>query len=315
MIAFRWLIPFILAAPMPVLGQTDEGLPEETELSDEAQLTQDRYERLTVPVMINGDGPFQFLIDTGSQATAVTPELVERLALEANGEALLVAVGSTRLVQTVELEELEFANRYIGGLVSPLLKRTDIGADGILGLDSLQDLRVLIDFRGDRMLVADAEELGGNSGYEIIVRARKKLGQLVIADARVAGIRTAVIVDTGAQNTIANRALIKRLRATNGAAKLSSVDVLGAKVFSDLAFLPSMTIGGIELTNVPVGMTSSPVFEYLGLTRKPAIVLGIGNLRVFDRVAIDFSSRRVLFDLPQGVRRSAARQWASRLRE
>ena len=35
---------------------------------DELQLDRDRYERLTVPVMIDGKGPFRFFIDTGAQA-------------------------------------------------------------------------------------------------------------------------------------------------------------------------------------------------------------------------------------------------------
>lgn len=308
----RWLFAIGLVVSSTVSAQTRETLPDDATAADEEKLIQDRYERLTVPVTIGGVGPFRFLIDTGSQATAVTHELVDRLALRRSGKALLVAVGSSEMVETVELDDLEFANRSISGLVSPLLQARNIGADGILGLDSLQNLRVLIDFREDRMLVADSESLGGNSGYEIVVRARRKLGQMVITGAEVNGIKTAVIIDTGAQNTIANPALIKRLRTRNEA-KVSSIDVLGATVYSDLSFLRSMTIGDIELTDVPIGTTDSPVFEYLGLTKKPAIVLGIGNLRVFDRVAIDFAKQRVLFDLPNDVRRGSARNWASRL--
>ena len=42
-----------------------------------------------------------------------------------------------------------------------------------------------------------------------------------------------------------------------------------------------------------------PAFEALGLNRKPALLLGMQDLRSFDRVAIDFSTRRILFDLPR----------------
>ena len=34
--------------------------------------------------------------------------------------------------------------------------------------------------------------------------------------------------------------------------------------------------------------------------RIPALILGMEGLRLFNRVAIDFQSQRVLFDLPQG---------------
>ncbi|MGE5953613.1 MAG: hypothetical protein ACM308_08365, partial [Qipengyuania vulgaris] len=76
-------------------------------------------------------------------------------------------------------------------------------------------------------------------------------------------------------------------------------------------------IGDMQLTQVPVGFADSPALEALGYTDQPALILGMANLRMFDRVAIDFSSRRVLFDLPAGVMRSAPlnmNERASRIR-
>ncbi|MEK6638843.1 MAG: retropepsin-like aspartic protease [Pseudomonadota bacterium] len=37
--------------------------------------------RMTVPVMINGQGPFRFVIDTGADRTVISSELAERLGL------------------------------------------------------------------------------------------------------------------------------------------------------------------------------------------------------------------------------------------
>ena len=265
--------------------------------SDAATLTADRHKRMTVPVTIAGEGPYRFLIDTGAQATVVTHQLVEDLALRRSGTATLVAMGSSRQVETVELDDLEFANRSVSGLISPLLHTSNIGADGILGLDSLQDTRVLIDFRERRMAIADAEYEESNSGYEIIVRARKKLGQMIITDARIDGVRAAVVIDTGAQNSIANPVLLRKLRARERH-EIVSVDVLGTQLTSRAIFLRSLQIGRAEMTNVQIGFADSPIFAALGLSRRPALVLGMNNLRVFDRVAIDFSTKRILFDMP-----------------
>lgn len=257
----------------------------------------DRYERMTVPVTIDGKGPYRFFIDTGAQATVITRGVTEDLALEPTGRANLVAMGSSKLVDTIDIDGLEFADRRLSGITAPLLERKNIGADGILGLDTLQDLRVLIDFREDRMTVADANALGGNNGYEIVVRARQRLGQMIITDARLDGVRTAVIIDTGAQNSLGNMALLKRLRA-RARGTLSATDVHGAKVLSELALANRLVIGRMELTNVPIGFADSPAVAALGLNDRPALILGMGNLRLFERVAIDFASRRVLFDLP-----------------
>lgn len=268
----------------------------------DVEFDQDRYERMTVPVTISGKGPYRFFIDTGAQATVVTRKVTDELALEPTGRARLVAMGSSEIVDTIDIDQLEFADRSFSGITAPLLERKNIGADGILGLDSLQDLRVLIDFREDSMSIADARSSRGSTGYEIVVRARQRLGQMIITDARLNGIRTAVIIDTGAQNSLGNLALLNRLRA-RARETLTATDVNGAIVESELAMARRLVIGDMELTNVPIGFADSPAIEALGLADRPALILGMGNLRMFERVAIDFASRRVLFDLPGSVRR------------
>lgn len=275
----------------------------------DVEFDQDRYERMTVPVTISGKGPYRFFIDTGAQATVVTRKVTDELALEPTGRARLVAMGSSEIVDTIDIDQLEFADRSFSGITPPLLERKNIGADGILGLDSLQDLRVAMDFKEDRIAVADAEQLGGNRGYEIIVRARNKLGQMIITDARVNGIRTAVIIDTGAQHSFGNPALLKRLSRRKGERdELFISDVNGVQLSSDLAYVREIAIGGVTIRKAPIGFADSPAFHALGYTDKPALILGLRNLSMFERVAIDFSSRTVLFDLPRETARPSLMQ-------
>jgi hypothetical protein len=58
----------------------------------------------------------------------------------------------------------------------------------------------------------------------------------------------------------------------------------------------SIQIDGISLNNVPITFVDSPTFAALGLDNEPALVLGMEELRLFRRVAIDFGARKVLFD-------------------
>ena len=44
-------------------------------------LANDSYERLTVKVSVGNDGPFRFLVDTGSDRTAISRQLAKRLGL------------------------------------------------------------------------------------------------------------------------------------------------------------------------------------------------------------------------------------------
>ena len=51
--------------------------------------------------------------------------------------------------------------------------------------------------------------------------------------------------------------------------------------------------------------------DALELGKKPALLLGMRELRSFDRVAIDFANRRVMFDVPADIAK-AMRQNRSR---
>lgn len=259
----------------------------------------DRFDRLTVPVRINGTGPYDFLVDTGAQATVVTARVTEALGLVPTGRATLVAMASRTQVETIALHGLEFAGRRFDNLITPLLRDRDIGADGIIGLDSLQELRVIIDFRADTIAVSDSP-VTRNDGYEIVVRARRRFGQMIITDAMIDGVRSAIIIDTGSWHSVGNPALQRRLRGRRGE-RVASTDVTGASLMTDPGVIGRLQIGPMGLENVPVGFTDSPAFAALGLAAKPALILGVGNLRPFERVAIDFASRKVLFDVPKGA--------------
>ena len=271
--------------------------PETTILS----LDEDSNLRYTIPVRIDGVGPYNFMIDTGSQATAVTDRVMRGVILPPAGEALVVGMASRQVVDLVELDRFEVADRTLHNIAAPVLQRRHVGADGIIGLDALQDFRVLIDFRDETIAVADAEDELSRRGFEIVVRARSKLGQLLITDAEIEGVRATVIIDTGAQASMGNLALQRRIRAKR-AHEVKTTDVNGASILSDLSYARSLEFQGLEVSNVPITFADTPAFEALGLEDKPVLSLGMQHLRLFDRVAIDFAKRQILFDLPRRAR-------------
>lgn len=294
--------PAVVATPSPSAprsNQTMTALPDiQIDPTGEVVIgTQDRYQRMTIPVTVEGQGPFQFMIDTGSQATVVTHGLSEQLQLQSLGTATVVGLASEFPVQVVELNGLEFAAQVFDNISAPLLEARHIGADGILGLDSLQNLRVMIDFRKETIAVDSARELGGNRGYEIVVRARRKLGRLIITNAIIDGAKTSVIIDTGAQSSVGNMALHRKMRGRDEGPS-SSVDIHGKTLVGSVNIARSLRIQDMQLHNVPITFTDSPAFDALGLSDRPALILGMANLRLLDRLAIDFESRKVLFDLP-----------------
>lgn len=285
---------------------------EEAQAVDIIALEQERYRRMTVPVTIGGIGPFQFMIDTGAQATVVSRALADRLQLFDRRTATLVGMASRRQVETTEISDFALGSRSFFIQTAPVVDGANIGsADGILGLDSLQDQRVLIDFAKREISVADAETLGGNKGFEIVVRARERLGQLIITSARLDGIKVAVLVDTGAQASIGNPALFARLRGRSlGEGEMT--DINGVAMAGAVKLGRELDLGRARLRNLGILFADSPTFHTLGLVDEPALILGMQELKLFNRVAIDFQARRVLFDLPRGTPFDRAMQFGNR---
>lgn len=266
-------------------------------------LEQERHTRFTLPVQVEGSGPFAFLIDTGSQATAITDNVRIAANLAPAGRVVVVGMASRREVELARVRRIDFGANSFTNFSAPVLAREHVGADGIIGLDALQDLRVLIDFRAQTIALEDAAAKESRKGYEIVVRAREKLGQLLITNALVEGVRATVIIDTGAQYSLGNLALREQIRAKR-AEEVITTDVNGVDIVGQLAFVRSLTIEGLSLSDVPLTFADTPAFEALGLSDEPTLAIGMQHLALFDRVAIDFSRQRILFDVPADVARA-----------
>ena len=257
---------------------------------------------MTVAVTIQGQGPFDFMIDTGAQATVLSRALAERLQLNDRGRATLVGMASSKLVETTPIDDFTLGSRSFYIRQAPVVEGEHIGgADGILGLDSLQDQRVLLDFDKREIAIADAAELGGNRGYEIVVKARERLGRLIITSARLDGVQVDVIVDTGAQGSVGNMALFDRLRRNRQMVDTEMTDVNGHTLGGVVRVARQLKLGRANVQNFPILFADSRPFHAMGLAEEPALILGMSELKLFRRVAIDFKTRRVLFDLPRSA--------------
>ncbi|MCZ8295397.1 MAG: retroviral-like aspartic protease family protein [Rhodobacteraceae bacterium] len=286
-------------AALPVFAGQDG--QQQAAAVDILAIRKDQWSRMTVPVKVQEQGPFRFLIDTGSQNTVLSKNLAARLALVPNRRARLVSIAGTQIVDTVEIDQIDLGRRSFYSLTAPLLESEHMGADGILGLDSLQGQRVLVDFTKNLMAVDDARSLGGNRGFDIVVEARRRSGQLIMADARLDGVKVQVVIDTGAETSIGNRALQRALEKRRKSQTIELLSVTGHQINADLGYGRSLEIAGVAFNNVAIAFADAPAFAALKIDQRPSLLLGMRDLRNLDRLAIDFSSRKILFDVPRGV--------------
>ena len=258
----------------------------------------DSYNRMTVPVTVRDTGPFRFMVDTGAQRTVLTDMVASRLGVASTEQAQVTGVAGTRRVDVVNVDRLKLGRRSWTGKQLPVLLANDVGADGIIGLDGLQGQRVLIDFRrGEVTLIDRTAKDPAAEGFEIVVEARRHNGELVMTNALIDGVKVDVVIDTGSDVSVGNRALQKALgNRVEGRTELQSVT--GQSITAEIATARQFSIDGFKVTGMPIAFTDSPSFSLLGLDRRPALLLGMPTLRLFNRIAIDFVARRVMFDMP-----------------
>lgn len=293
-----------MAYPVPMGQSIEPGSLTKPE-GEVITVDEDRAQRMTVPVSIEGRGPFSFVIDTGAERTVLSRKLATKLQLSPEEPAKLMSIAGSSMVDMVYVPELTLGSTSYGSLIAPVLLAHHIGAEGILGLDSLQNQRILFDFTANQISVENTEKpLEMAKNREIVVTARRRSGQLIFTEATISGLKVNVIVDTGAQISIANPVLKKRLiqRAKEEGKENSVIAVTGETLGVKFGIARDFRIGRAYFETLPLAFADAPPFKLFGLDNKPALLLGMDILRKFDQVAIDFKNRKIHFLLPKNIR-------------
>ena len=269
--------------------------------ADVVAAARDAADRMTVPVMVNGQGPFAFVVDTGADRTVISQDLATRLGLPTGAAVAVNGTGGVDVTPTAMITQLDVGGRHIRDVAAPILSGGNLGAQGMLGIDSLKDQRIVMDFERRRMTVRPSKKEWFAVGT-IVVKAHRRLGQLVLVDASIGGRPIFVILDSGAQNTIGNSALAELLGVPNWRGRmLQTIDVLsvsGRTTPGQFADIPQVMLGGVKVAHMPIAFADLHTFAEFDLNDQPAMLLGMDMLRHFERVSVDFGRKEVSFKIP-----------------
>ena len=255
--------------------------------------------RMTVEVKVNGRGPYQFLVDSGADSSVISIDLARELRLPAGSRALLNGMTGSAIVDRVRVDELSVGTHTIRDLQLAALRKADVGADGMIGIDALVQQRLMMDFEDRVIKSEDASQPAKYIGGEIVVEARRQRGQLILTEVGAAFVPVDAVVDTGTEITIGNLALRDKL-IRNNRDKLFTVTTIGVTgkiVQLELARVGELRVGSIVLRDIPIAFADVPPFRVFGLSDKPSLLLGTDILENFRRISLDFRQRKVRFQL------------------
>src|SRR5215212_8017645 len=258
-----WFVSLALVAGSSALTaqpQTTElkavsgpGEVDRTTQTEDVRFRNELNDRMTVPVRLSGTGPYRFLVDTGSDRTAISRELAVKLKLRAGDSATVHGIAGVSTVSTASVPDLQLTRKQVKVVDAPLLEGANMGADGILGVDSLRSQRIMFDFEAQTLsivpsaAVPDFREEPGT----IVVQGHRHNGRLIVTEATANGQPVTVVIDTGSQVTVGNAALRRVLSRskllTNGLQQVELESVTGQKISGDYMFVRELELGGIKL--------------------------------------------------------------------
>lgn len=209
----------------------------------QAQMVE-RYGKPYVMVMINGRGPFRFVIDTGTGADAlVSPELASVLGLPEIGQAALSdpsGQGSRRapmvLLDSVEIAGVTFTN--VKAVQHSFF--AEAGAcDGLLGFTLFHDYLLTLDFPNRRVLLEEGELKP--DGEKNVLSFRMPDG-VPIAQVKIDGLPPAEAqLDSGGGGLVLPESMASKLKFSvppviyaSGRSIATRFDLKAAKLASDV---------------------------------------------------------------------------------
>jgi hypothetical protein len=274
--------------------------------------------RMTVQVRINDTGPYRFVVDSGADTSVVGERISTALRLRPGQPTMLNGITDSQPVQRVFVDELELGPSRLFDLEVPVLKESNIGAEGMVGLDALVQQRLMLDFEKRQISVDDGRRKDTRMDGEIVVRARLQRGQLILTQVMANKVSVDAIIDTGSEVSIGNAKLRDALMLKNSRQfqTITVIGVTGTPAELQLIRVSQLKLGSVTLRDVPIAFADIPPFAVFGIDDQPSLLLGTDVMETFRRVQLDFRERRVRFQLrkcAQVVRISTTGNYASRL--
>ncbi len=256
-----------------------------------APTNRDGIGRVWVPVRINNQGPFRMVLDSGATRSAVSFQVAAALGIptDRSPPVMLRGVTGSAVAPTIEVASMSVGDLYVAPARLPLLADAFGGAEGLLGMDGMQDKRIFIDFRNDFINISLSRNRRATAGFETVPFERNNLNLLVVR-AHVGNLPLLAIIDTGAQSTLGNTALqdaIRRQVARNRQGDDSITGATGAVQNGIGARISPISIGSVEIRAAHVTFGDMHIFETWKLNDEPALLIGMDILGLFDTLVID----------------------------
>ena len=274
------------SAPHPL----SEILVEAPEPRFVAPTRRDKIGRIWAPVMINGQGPFRLVLDTGANRSVVNAQVAQVLGIapDAAQSVLLRGVTGIVTVPTIRVNSFAVGAVIVTPAILPIVTDALGGADGVLGTEGFTGKRLYIDFRHDLITITNSSGARVSGDFYSVPLEHSNTGLLMVR-AMVGGERVHAIIDTGGQATIGNEAMRQALvRRREKGTPSEVIDVTTTSQEAVAFASPPIELGSIHIQGARITYGDMHIFEHWHLTKEPALLIGMDVIGLLDVFIIDY---------------------------
>ncbi|HTA65279.1 MAG TPA: retropepsin-like aspartic protease [Xanthomonadaceae bacterium] len=245
----------------------------------------DRFDYYKAEVMLDGKGPFRFMVDTGSAYSVLSTLTAALMRLRPDGSVSVQSADGNPangvLVEDYRSDLFDLHDEPM--IVFPIY------AQGVMGMRAFVGGRIELDFFRKRMAFGPSGP--APAGYMTVKGTLGGTTSLIV-DVIVDGVRAKALIDTGARYTIGNPALQAAMGFAPDDKRLRREDPI-----SDMSVRPTpawktrlgqLAIGDAVFPAPEVRFADMRAFGRLGLNDGPALILGIDQLSRLKAMAIDY---------------------------
>lgn len=278
--------------------------PKKNPVLSAVEAGQDRDRHMTIEVMVNGHGPYNFVVDTGAVRSVLSESVVKDAGVQCVEQVSVTGVSGVFMTRLVRVQEMSFGAVRQTNIEVPVLPDDQLDADGYIGLDMIDRFHVTFDFKKSELRVAEPRLFRDASSAENIsaVPTGQLYGGLRVSRCQVDGVDTTLFIDTGASVTVGNPALMKALLQNNAQVRINPIrsyisDVAGGSQAGHRVDFGALQVGGVKFSRGTLLITDLNAFKRWGLHKEPALLLGMNFLRQFETVSIDYIGQEFQFEV------------------
>ena len=259
---------------------------------------------LVVPAIIDGLGPFPFILDTGADGTGIYRWFAERQGFAPGPETEIGGMTGTTKNPTYNLASVSVDGRTIRNVVADSFpNRHDVEVEaGAIGNDLMDGAVAIFDFPCKtveippkpvdmaRILTPDAHKVMAGGVVD---------GTQLSFPVEIGGVRGVAVLDTGSSDTRVNTAFLKAAGIDPASAAFRDAEpifgVAGKATPSRKGPVGAVRFAGLEVTSPEVRVIDMPIYKSFGFGDGPAMIMGLDLMAGF-RLVYDHEAKVFWFD-------------------